>query len=422
MNSPRSSSDPRQVYVIGAGVVGLSAAVQLLRRGLSVTVIEESEPGSGASYGNSGMLGANTAIPTYRPGMIWKVPGWLADPLGPLTVKARYLPRALPWLWQYLKAGTRAQVFHASQALRTLHRSTLEGWRDNIGGSAMDRLTRRDGQIYLWEGLNEPPTRSLEDEVRSHLGIESEILGVDQIRQYFPGISRDISHGLFIPGNGHTVDPKGLVNALSERFQQEGGVLVRERVVKLWRDDRGRWSLMTNLNNHHGDLVILAAGAWSARLLSTLDVKIPLESERGYHVMLRNPSIRLNMPILNKTRYFGLNSMSEGLRVSGTVEIAGLEAPPTLKRAKILVTQAKRLFPALTFDEEVYWMGHRPSTPDGLPVIGPIPGQPNLFGCFGHGHSGLTAAPASGQLLAELICGEKPTIDPEPFAASRFLR
>lgn len=408
------------VFVIGAGAVGLCAAIQLRRRGFAVTVLEEAQPAAGASYGNSGMLVADTAIPTSQPGMIWKVPGWLADPLGPLTVKAHYLPKALPWLWRYLRAGTRSHVFHASTALRALHQSTFEGWRENVGPRAMDRLTRRDGQVYLWEGLTEPPLRGLEDEVRSHLGIETEALGADQIRQFFPGISSDVSYGLLIRGNGHTVDPGALVRALASQFLNDGGELIQERAVKLWRNESGRWTIMTNLNNYRADLVVVAAGAWSARLLDPIGVKIPLESERGYHAMLRNPSVHLGMPILNKTGYFGISSMSEGLRVSGTVEIGGLDTPPTLQRAKNLVALATRLFPQLTYDGTTYWMGHRPSTPDGLPVIGPINAHPGLHVCFGHGHAGLTGAPMSGQLLAQLATGEKPAIDPTPYAPARF--
>ena len=417
-----SAQTSRAALVIGAGAVGLSAAIQLRRRSFDVTVLEEGQPGAGASYGNSGILAANTAIPTSQPGMIWKVPGWLADPLGPLTVKVGYLPKALPWLWRYLRAGTRHQIFHAATALRALHESTFEGWLENVGPSAMDRLTRRDGQVYLWEGLKTPPPQGLEDEIRAHFGIESELLGADQIRQFFPSISHDVSHGLLIPGNGHTIDPGGLVRALADRFRKEGGDLLHERVLKLWRDDGSRWRVMTNFDNHEADVVVIAAGAWSARLLSQLDVKIPLETERGYHVMLRNPSVRLGLPILNKTSYFGINSMSEGLRVSGTVEIAGLDAPPNLARASNLVTQVKRIFPQLTFDEQVCWMGHRPSTPDGLPVIGPIDGQPGLYACFGHGHSGLTGAPASAKLLAQIIAGERPEINPAPYASARFFR
>jgi D-amino-acid dehydrogenase len=420
MSSKAVMPPDRTALVIGAGAVGLSAALQLLRRGFLVTVLEEGQPGAGASYGNSGMLVADTAVPTSQPGMIWKVPGWLADPLGPLTVKTRYLPHALPWLWRYLRAGTRRQAFHASTALRALNRHTFEGWTDNVGVAAMRQLTRRDGQVYIWQNLAAPPPRGLEDEIRTRFGVDSEILGVDQVRQFYPGISRDVSHGLLIRGNGHTVDPGRLVHALADQFVAEGGTVLQERVVKLWPHEPDGWTVMTNLANHHAQHVVVAAGAWSARLLAPLGIDIPLESERGYHVMLPNPSIRVDVPILNKSGYFGISSMTDGLRVSGTVEIAGLDAPPTLRRAENLILQAKRLFPGLTFDEPVYWMGHRPSTPDSLPVIGRVGDRAGLYACFGHGHAGLTGAPASGKLLAQIMAGETPDIDPAPYAARRF--
>ncbi|ACL59137.1 NAD(P)/FAD-dependent oxidoreductase [Methylobacterium nodulans] len=416
----RASRHGRSALVIGAGAVGLSAAVQLGRRGLQVTVLDEAQPGGGASHGNSGMLVADTAMPTSLPGMIRKVPRWLSDPLGPLTIRAAYLPKAMPWLWRYLKAGTRRQVFYASAALRELNRRTFSGWADLIGPAEMARLVRQDGQIYLWEGLKTAPPPGIEDEIRAMFGIQSEIIGPDQIRQFYPGIARTATHGLLIRGNGHTVDPGGLTRALAERFVAEGGELAHERVLKLWPRDGGGWSAMTNLTNHTADLVVVAAGAWSTRLLAPLGIAIPLETERGYHVMLPTPSIRLGMPILSKTGYFGMCSMAGGLRVSGTVEIAGLDAPPTLQRAENLLVQAKRLFPSLEHGEPIYWMGHRPSTPDSLPVIGPIGDRPGLYGCFGHGHAGMTGAPASGQLLAQLIADERPSFDPAPYSAARF--
>lgn len=416
----RPNRHGRTALVIGAGAVGLSAAIHLGRRGWRVTVLDEGQPGGGASHGNSGMLVADTAMPTSQPGMIQKVPRWLTDPMGPLTVKAAYLPRAMPWLWRYLRAGTRRQVFYASGALRELNRRTFSGWADLLHPADMGRLVRQDGQVYLWENLGTAPPPGIEDEIRAMLGIEAEILGPDQIRQFYPGIARTACHGLLIRGNGHTVDPGSLTRALAERFLAECGAIGHERVLKLWPHEGGGWNAMTNVTNHAADVIVVAAGAWSARLLRPLDIAIPLETERGYHVMLPEPSVRLGMPILSKTGYFGMSSMAGGLRVSGTVEIAGLEAPPTLRRAENLLVQVKRLFPALEHGEPIYWMGHRPSTPDSLPVIGPIGHLTGLYGCFGHGHAGMTGAPASGQLLAQLVAGERPSFDPAPYSATRF--
>ena len=409
----------RTVIVVGAGAVGLCAAVQLQRLGFAVTVIDKGQPGGGASYGNSGMLVADTAIPTAQPGMAWKVPGWLADPLGPLTIRPSYLPLVLPWLWHYWRSGNREQVFRTAKALRALHQTTFEGWRENVGSKAMDRLTRRSGQVYLWQNENGERPKGIEDEVRDALGVASEQLGFEEMQRLFPGLAKNVTHGLLIPGNGYSVNPQALTQALADTLLREGGRVLSETVQELHPSETV-WEVTSDLHSHFADIVVIAAGAWSAKLLRGVDVKIPLESERGYHAMLHMPSISLPMPILNKTGYFGLSSMEEGLRVSGTVEFAGLDAPPAFERAQNLVKQARRLFPDLTYDKEKYWMGHRPSVPDCLPVVGPITAHKGLFACFAHGHAGLTGAPASGRLLAQLVAGETPEIDPTPYAFTRF--
>ena len=246
-------------------------------------------------------------------------------------------------------------------------------------------------------------------------------LSKSALQRLYPGISDRVSRGLLLPGNAHSVNPGAMVQALADRFKSEGGHIIVESVLRIWRDGSSGWTVMTNFGNHRSDGVVMAAGIWSDQLLRPLGLRVPMESERGYHAVVRTSSIELSMPILNKSRYFGLCSMDDGLRVSGTVEIAGLNASPDLARAKTLARQACELFPDLG-GEEIYWMGHRPSLPDGLPMIGPVHGHPGLNLCFGHGHSGLTAAPQSGKLLAELMCNEQVTVDPEPYSPARFLK
>lgn len=421
MTSTTSARLPKKrITVIGAGAVGTCVALELVRRGHDVTMLDGGQAGSGASLGNSGMLVADTAMPTALPGMTMKIPGWLFDPDGPLVVNPRYLTKAAPWLWQYWLSATRKKVFKTSMALRALHNPTLRLWREMVGDEAMDRYTRHLGQIYLWEGNAGPDPHSLESIIRGRYGVESEPLDRTRLQSLLPGLASNIRVGLLLPGNGHTINPLLLVRAATERFVGSGGKLSHEQVQGLWREEHGRWRIITNLNNHISDHVVVAAGAWSSRLLSPLKIRIPLETERGYHVMLRSSSVQVPLPVLNKSGYYGLSSMEGGLRVSGTVEIAGLEAPMRIDRAKRLIKQVERLFPDLRYDDQTYWMGHRPSTPDGLPVIGSIKGQPGLYVCFGHAHSGLTAAPASAVLLADLLSDHKPSIDPAPYAPERF--
>jgi glycine/D-amino acid oxidase-like deaminating enzyme len=405
--------------VLGAGVAGLSTALYLQRSGVAVAVIDPLPPAGGASFGNAGLLSPDTAVPIALPGMLRKVPGWLADPLGPLSVRPSYFPRALPWLLRWIEAGRLSRVMAISDAMRALHRETLTCWQELLGPVLYRELIRPVGQVQVWEGDGESASAVVERQVRERHGIRSDELGADDLRQMFPGMAREVTRGLLVPGNGYTVSPARSVRTLGELFRQEGGTLINERAMKLIPQDGG-WMVMTNISNRSTENVVVAGGAWSRQLLEPLGIKVPLETERGYHAMLFDPEVTPSLPISNKTRGFGVTPMEDGLRIAGTVEIAGLDAPPNEERAKILVGHAKRMFPALKGEQVRYWMGFRPSTPDSLPILGPAPGRTGLHFVFGHGHFGMTGGPPSGRLVARLIAGQAPGIDPAPYAAQRF--
>lgn len=406
--------------VIGAGVAGMSTALYLQRAGISVAVIDPLPPAGGASFGNAGLLSPDTAVPIALPGMLRKVPGWLTDPLGPLSVKPSYFPRAWPWLWRWIESGRLNRVMEISDAMRALHRDALDCWKDLLGAELYGGLIRPAGQVQVWEGDADTANAQVERQVRERHGIKAEALTQDDLRQMFPGIAREVTRGLLVPGNGYTVSPQRSVRTLGELFRQEGGVLINERAMKLIPRDGGGWMVMTNTANRSTDHVVVAAGAWSRQLLDPLGIKVALETERGYHAMIFDPEVTPALPISNKTRAFGVTPMEDGLRVAGTVEIAGLDAPPNEQRARILVQHAKRMFPGLSGDKVRYWMGFRPSTPDSLPILGPATGHPGLHFVFGHGHFGMTGGPPSGRLVARLITGQAPGIDPAPFSARRF--
>jgi len=406
--------------VIGAGVAGLSTALYLQRAGVAVTVIDPLPPAGGASFGNAGLLSPDTAVPIALPGMLRKVPGWLVNPLGPLSVTPGYFPRALPWLLRWIEAGRLDRVIAISDAMRALHRESLGCWQELLGPALYGELIRPLGQVQVWEGDAEAANSDVERQVRERHDIRSETLTADDLRQMFPGISREVTRGLLVPGNGHTVSPQRSVGALGELFRQAGGSLINERAMKLIPREGGGWMVMTNLANRSTEHAVVAAGAWSRQLLDPLGIKVALETERGYHAMLFDPEVMPALPISNKTRAFGVTPMEDGLRLAGTVEIAGLAAPPNEERAKILVQHAKGMFPALSGAKVRYWMGFRPSTPDSLPVLGPATATPGLHFVFGHGHFGMTGGPPSGRLVARLITGQAPGLDPAPYAARRF--
>lgn len=409
-----------EAIVIGAGVAGLSTALYLRRAGVAVVVIDPLPPAGGASFGNAGLLSPDTAVPIALPGMLRKVPGWLTDPLGPLSVRPSYFPRAVPWLLRWIRSGQLQRVMAISDAMRALHRDTLGCWQELLGAPLYRELIRPIGQVHVWEGEGDSANAQVEQQVRDRHGIRTETLTADDLRQMFPGIARDVTRGLLTPGNGFTVSPQRSVRTLGELFQRESGELINERAMKLIPREGGGWMVMTNIANRSADHVVIATGAWSRQLLDPLGISVPLETERGYHAMLFDPEVMPALPISNKTRAFGVTPMEDGLRVAGTVEIAGLDAPPNEERAKALVQHARRMFPALTGAQVRYWMGFRPSTPDSLPVLGPAPGRPGLHFAFGHGHFGMTGGPPSGRLVARLITGQPDGIDAAPYTVQRF--
>ncbi|MES2710724.1 MAG: FAD-dependent oxidoreductase [Pseudomonadota bacterium] len=409
-----------RIIVLGAGVAGLSTSLPLARAGRAVTVIDPLPPAGGSSFGNAGLLSPDTSVPIALPGMLRKVPGWLTDPLGPLAIRPAYLPRAMPWLLRWIRAGRMDRVLAISDAMRALHGSTFDAWRDLLGAGGFSEFVRQSGQVQVWDQAEETPAAALERTLRDRQGIPTQLLGADDLRQMFPGIARHVSRGVLIPGNGNTVNPGRMVQRLGELFLAEGGQILAERALKLIPREGGRWMVMTNIANHEADTIVVAGGAWSRSLLDPLRIRIPLETERGYHLFLPDATVMPRSPLIYKSRGFSITPMEGGLRAAGTVEIAGLEAAPNERRAERLFGLVRTLFPDLAGGTPRLWMGHRPSTPDSLPVLGPVARHPGLHLCLGHGHFGMTSGPPSGKLVSDLILGAAPRIDAAAYSAQRF--
>lgn len=408
------------IVVIGAGVVGLSTALYLRRSGRDVTIIDPLPPPGGASYGNAGMISADTSVPIALPGMLRKVPSWLTDPLGPLAVRPSYFPKALPWLMRWIAASRMPRVLEISDAMRALHKDAFLCWKELLGPQNFADLVRPAGQVHVWETDTETPGAALERQLRERQGIASQALTSDDLRQMFPGISTAVRRGVLVPGNGYTVSPQRIVQTLHRLFLEAGGRLVSENVMKIMPREGGGYDLMTNVGFHTAQQIVVAAGAWSVRLLEPLGVSVPLETERGYHVMLPTPNVSLTTTLSNKSRSFGVTPMEQGLRVAGTVEIAGLDAPPDERRAKALLANVRTMFPDVNTDGHRFWMGFRPSTPDSLPILGEVAGRPGLFLAVGHGHFGMTGGPPSGRLLSQLINHRPTAFNPAAYGPQRF--
>ncbi|HJU17805.1 MAG TPA: FAD-binding oxidoreductase [Stellaceae bacterium] len=412
------TAKPSTIAVVGAGIVGISAALYLQRAGLSVAVIDPLPPGGGASYGNAGLLSVENCVPIALPGMLKNVPRWLTDPLGPLAVRPRYLPQAMPWLLRWAAAGRMPRVEAASDALRALHVRALDRYRELLGRE-FDDVIRVSGQVHTWESAEPSPSEAIYRRLWQKHGVVAEWLDEDELRQLVPELGHGVKRAVFLPKNGHTLNPRRLVGTLARLFVEAGGIVRAERVLKLLPTESA-WRIVTNSANHLADKVVVSAGAWSQQMLRPLGLNLPLETERGYHMMLRDASVVPRLPILSRGRGFSITPMEEGLRLAGTVEIGGLDLPMNEERAYVLLRQAKAILPGLESHDFSIWMGFRPSFPDSLPVIDAAPGHRGLFLAFGHGHTGMTGGAPTGRLVKQLVTGEPPDLSLAPFSAKRF--
>jgi len=417
---PTGTHQPRHFTVVGAGIVGVCCACALLRDGHRVTLIDRDEPGRGCSYGNGGIIQVGASVPVATPGVLRQVPRMLLDPNGPLVIRWPCLPRLAPYLLRYIAAARPDRVERISVAIAALLDVALDAFREMLGAAGALDAIAHTGELYVYQTeLAYRAARAAHD-MRRRRGVRVEELSADEVRRLVPAIAPSVRRGVFLPDCMTAADPFHLTTRLVEAFRRDGGVVLRETLRDIELASDRRMTLLTDAGRHDVDRVVLATGAWSRRWAAKLGARIPMDTERGYHVMLSDPGIDLRIPVLSGDHRFGVTPMAEGIRVAGTAELAGLDAQPNYRRAEMLVPMAEALLPGLRTDTHDNWMGHRPSTPDSLPVIGRSPRVPEAFFAFGHGHLGLTLGPITGKLVADLAAGRPSTVDMAPYAAERF--
>ncbi len=414
----------RNVVIIGAGVVGTLAALRLLREGHRVVLVDPEPPGSGASSGNAGCFSPSSIVPLSLPGMLTSIPKWLLNPVGPLVFRRSYLFQAAPWLYRFVQAGRMHKVERHAMALHSLINGCLPVLLPVLQQIGAQDLVRTNGSLVVYRDEQSWKADRLGRELRRRSGIVWDELDRDALLAFQPDLTPNLFSGLFFPGNGHTVDPQRLVEAVAEAFVRQGGTVLRDRVIGFeFAEDRLR-ALSTASGRVPGDTAIVAAGAFSRPLARELGHRLPLETERGYHAMVKDPGIAPSVPVLDATGKFVATPMAGGLRLTGTVEFGGLSAAPDWRHARNLLALGKTLYPSLANtgrdDMASLWMGHRPSLPDSLPVVGWSRRSRDVAFAFGHGHLGMTGAPMTSELVADLVAGRPASIDISAFSPERF--
>ena len=346
----------------------------------------------------------------------------ILDPDAALAIRWRYLPRLAPWLARFLLASRLAEVERICAALASLVLGALDAYGPLLELAGARDLVQRRGLLYVYQTERIFARARAEIELRQRFGVEVETMGPHEIRQLVPDLAPIFVGGAFYPAVGHVIDPFGLVQTLAEALGRAGGTILRDDVLGFDFNAQGVGAVRTAGAAHPADTVVVAAGAWSNTLARQLGSRVPLDTERGYNVTVTDPGIEPRLPVVSGDMRFGVTPMLDGVRLGGTVEFAGLEAPPDPSRHALLIKHAKRLYPKLDVSQRTEWMGFRPSMPDSLPVIGPTPRHRNAYFAFGHGHIGLTTAAATGRAIADLAAGRGPVLDLAPFRPDRFRR
>ncbi|MCK6449693.1 MAG: FAD-binding oxidoreductase [Alphaproteobacteria bacterium] len=417
MSSGNSNND---IAVIGAGIVGLATALTLQQDGHRVTLIDQRDPGMGTSFGNAGAIVTGAVAPVASPGLWRKLPKMLTNPDSYLSVRWSYLPRLMPWLWQFFRAGTPENVERIARELAPLVFPAYEAHQALMRRHGIEGIVRQVGWLKIYDQAGFDATSDDRALLRRH-GVRFDELDADELRQLEPGLNRRYTHAIFQPGSAFASTPLKLSQAYAEAIRRGGGSFKKQTVQGIEIGADGRPVVVTEAGRAACDRVVVAAGAWSKNLAAMLGARVPLDTERGYHLYLeRKSGPGVGRPTLVGDHGFVLAPMADGVRLTFGVELAGVDAPPDFRRIRRMVPRAQDVLPGLSGEPQREWLGYRPSLPDSKPVIGPSPRSERVTFAFGHGHLGLTLSAVTGRCVADLVAKRKPAIPLEPFAATRF--
>lgn len=414
------------VTVIGAGIVGACTALELLRDGHEVTLIEAGEPGGrqAASYGHGCWISPASVVPMSTPGLWKQVPGYLLNPDGPLVIRWQHIFKLLPWLTRFLMAGsTLAKVERTAKALSTLLKDSPERHIALAQSIEQPELIRREGLLYAYPDRSAFEKEKLAWHLRQLTGLRWRELDERGIKNREPALSSHYRFGILAEAGAHCIDPSRYVSSLVAEAVARGARVIKAKATGFSVQGDSLQAVKTDRGDIACDRTVITAGVWSKALARMVGDRIPLESERGYHGVISAPVSGPAHPVMPSDGKMANTPTAQGLRLSGQVELATVDTPPNWKRVDILLDHARKTYSGLPQAGEIAvdrWMGHRPSTPDGLPVIGKASRCEQVIYAFGHGHVGFASGPITGRLAADLVSGKPPECDLKPFSPQRF--
>lgn len=420
MAAGRSRANDAHVIVVGGGIIGIAVAAYLAEASRDVLVLDRSGICEETSSGNAAALAFSDVLPLAHKNMLSQVPRWLADPLGPLSIPPAYLPRLLPWLWRFLRAGRPANFEAAVAAQASMMALAEREWFALMGRSATRHMLREDGCLELYESDAEFESSKEAWALRRRFHIPFRHLKREEIADYQPGLSEVFQRATFVPGWKTVADPQRLGQALWAHAERHGARFMPATVISAKAQNEHIAVQLAGGVELACEKLVIAAGAWSRPFAAGFGDHVPLETERGYNTTLPADAFAVKRQLIFPRHGFVVTPLETGLRVGGAVELAGLRRPPNFARSRAMLEKAAHFLPGLKTEGGRQWMGYRPSLPDSLPVIGRAREEARVFYAFGHGHLGLTQAAATGRLIRDLVLEQLPPIDLHAFRSGRF--
>lgn len=409
----------KHVVVVGAGIAGTSSAIWLRRAGLDVTLIDKSAAGQGASFGNGGILARCSIVPVTTPGLLRKAPGYLMDSNFPLYMRWRYLPRMLPWLAKFLSHANAADTRRIANGLSFMLGDSVEQHQSLTRGTPAEKWVATSEYNFAYSDRAAFEADGLTWDLRREAGFSPEIIEGAAVQEHEPILGSDVKLLAVNKDHGFIRDPGSYVAALASLFVEMGGRLAQAEVMDFDISGGSVRAVETDKGRFDCDQVVLAAGIWSKPLMMKLGLNVPLEAERGYHILFKDPTETPRSPMMIAAGKFVATPMNQGLRCAGIVEFGGLDETKSPAPLNLLRKSVARVFPNMRASAEEEWLGFRPSPTDSLPLIGQLR-DTGVFTAFGHQHIGMTSGPKTGRLVANLISGDVPNADLSPFDPMRF--
>ena len=420
MGSLTNRATNHHVTVLGAGIVGVCCALHLQRKGFRVTVVDRLPPGEAASFGNACMITDSSIVPLATPGIAIDGLKMLLGREGPLFISPAYSLKALPWMWRFLHAGNQPRVKQSAAALADLLRGALAEHLELADNTPAVRWISDDPTLYLYTDESEYKKDSYGWNIKRELGVCFETLDGKTLHELEPALSERFQFAVRALDHGKAVNPSKLTKAYAEWLEHGGGKFLQREVRDIEIINEQAANLITDQDPLPLDILVIAAGAWSAHWSKRLGDKIPLEAEGGYHVTVQDPSVSFQHCLMHSKAKLALADMEQGIRIAGMAEFAGIRTDTKPARTALLLKHLHEILPGINTERYTEWRGNRPSLPDSLPVIGPATRFKDVYYAFGNQHVGLSSGPKTGKLIAQLIAGEPTDIDVNPFRADRF--